>query len=288
MIEGCYDLTQLIGYPSYAMAIILFTVIQRILMFPLNLIQAKSTKGMALLAPTQKRLRQQYKNDTQILNRELSALYKKYNVNPMAGCLPMVIQLPILFALYSALRSLSYTDVEAISFFWLPTMSDPDPTPIMPIIVGLSSYLQQKLMMNTQPEPDNDQQKMMNQIMLYGMPVMLAWMTRTFAAGLALYWSTTNILGFLMQIVINALVNRSQADIKDAIEAEEARLKADKDDQRQKQRDEAKVKAIEKKKDNISRAAEKAEEKKRNQQYIARRSRESDNKGKELDFDDFS
>jgi membrane protein insertase Oxa1/YidC/SpoIIIJ len=167
-------------------------------------------------------------------------------------------------------------------------MSDPDPTLIMPIIVGLSSYLQQKLMMDAQPNSDNDQQKMMNQIMLYGMPIMLAFMTRTFAAGLALYWSVSNVLGFLMQIVINAIVNRSQAGIKDALQADEEREKAEKEEQRQKQKEEAKKKTAEKKQENMSRAAEKAEEKRRIQRNRVRRSRESDSKGKELDFDDFS
>jgi YidC/Oxa1 family membrane protein insertase len=258
-------------------------------MFPLNLMQAKSTKGMALLAPTQKRLQQQYKNDQQILNREMSALYRKYKVNPLSGCLPLVIQLPILIALYNALRELQYVG-EGISFFWLPNMSDPDPIHIMPVITAISSFLQQKLMMDSQPVPETDQQKMTNQVMLYGMPIMMGWMTWNFASGLALYWSVSNIIGFVMQIAINSIVNRSQADIRDAILADEAREKAAKEEQsrRQAQREETKRKNADKKKENVSKPAGRSADRRKNQRFQARSSKADDDKGKELDFDDFS
>ena len=285
MIQFFYELTLKMGNPNYGLAIILFTGTLRVLMFPLNLMQAKSTKAMSLLQPQLKRLQQQYKNDASILNRETSSLYKKYKVNPLSGCLPMLIQMPVLFALFSALRNFDYTGAGS-TFFWLKSLTDPDPTLIMPIIVGLSSYLQSKLSMATQPAPATDQAKTMNNVMLYMMPVMMGWMTRTFASGLALYWSTFNILGFLMQIMINALVNRSHESLKAAIEADEKKEleeKENRDIQNRQKKEDDKKKAIEKKKSNNT----KLSNKNKVQLKRAQKKDSSDNKGKELDFDDY-
>lgn len=282
LINVFYELTHKMGFPNYGLAIILFTVVLRILMFPLNLSQAKSTRAISLLQPQIKRLQQQYKNDQSIQNREMQALYRKYKVNPLSGCLPLLIQMPILFALFSALRNFDYTG-EGTSFFWMKSMTDPDPTIIMPIIVGFSSFLQSKMSIDSQPNQSNEQTKMMNTVMLYGMPVMMGFMTRNFASGLAIYWSTFNILGFLMQIAINASVNRSQEGMKEAIEAEEKKTKeenAKEDERRRRQRDEDMRKTEERKR---------ASAEKRKAQGNRNRNRKNDeDKGKELDFDDFS
>ena len=222
LINMMYGVTGSLGYPSYGMAIILFTVALRVLMFPLNLLQAKSSKSMSLLQPRLQQLQQQYKTSPDILNRETQALYRKYNVNPLAGCFPLLIQMPVLFALFSALRNFQYTGA-GVSFFWIPNLSEPDPTGIvLPVIVGLSSFLQSKLTAATQPQA-GEQAKMMNMVMLYAMPVMLGWMTRGFAAGLAIYWSIFNTLGFLMQIAINGIVNRSHESMIAKMEADETR-----------------------------------------------------------------
>jgi len=281
LINMFYGLTQSMGIPNYGLAIIFFTVVLRVLMFPLNLSQAKSTRAMSLLQPQIKRLQQQYKNDSQILNREMQALYKKYKVSPLSGCLPLVIQMPVLFALFSALRGFEYVG-DGTSFLWLKSMVEPDSTIFMPIIVGFSSFLQSKMSIDAQPQ-GNDQQKTMNTVMLYGMPIMMAFMTRNFAAGLAIYWSTFNILGFLMQIAINASVNRSQADLKEAIEAEEKKSIEDankEEERRRRQKSEEAKKAAERKRA--------AAQKKNAQNNRGRRSKEYENKGKELDFDEYS
>ena len=286
LIQFFYELTKSMGKPNYGLAIIMFTVTLRVLMFPLNLMQAKSTKGMSLLQPQLQKLQQQYKNDPAILNRETSALYKKYKLNPLTGCLPLLIQMPILFALFSALRNFDYAG-EGTSFFWLKDLTLPDATLAMPIIVGFSSYLQSKLSMATQPAAGTDQAKTMNTVMLYGMPVMMAWMTRGFASGLAIYWSVFNILGFLMQIMINAMVNRSHENLKAAIEADEKKeqaAQADKEDKRRTQKEEAKKKAM----TNKNAAGVRLADKKRAKLNQARKKRDGDNKGQALDFDDYS
>ena len=226
IIKTFYRLTVSLGYPSYGFAIILFTTALRVLLFPLGLSQAKSSKAMTILQPRIKKLQQQYKNDSVLLNREMSALYKKYGVNPLAGCLPMLIQLPVLLALFNALKNFEYVG-EGISFFWIPNLSQPDPSGIiLPIVVGVSSFFQTKQTMASQPTM-GEQAKAMNTSMLYVMPVMLGWMTRTFAAGLALYWTTFNILGILIQFATNKIVNRSQQSMMAKVDADEKQTEID-------------------------------------------------------------
>ena len=284
IIKMFYGYTISLGYPSYGYAIILFTTVLRILMFPLGLTQAKSSKAMSLLQPRIKKLQQQYKNDAAVLNREQSALYRKYGVRPAAGCLPMLIQLPILFTLFSALRNFEYVG-EGVSFYWIPNLSQPDPTGyILPVIVGLSSFLQSKLTMAAQPSM-GDQAKAMNSTMLYVMPVMLAWMTRNFAAGLALYWSTFNILGFVMQIATNKIVNRSQENMMAKVDADEKQEELDiKRAEAEARREDARVKRE---------ALRKREEEKKQSragrgkgaQGAAKKNAGGSNRGKALDFD---
>jgi YidC/Oxa1 family membrane protein insertase len=276
LIDIMYNLTVSMGIPSYGLAIILFTTAVRLLMFPLNLNQAKSTRAMSLLQPKMKQLQTQYKNSPEILNREVSALYKKYNVNPLAGCLPLVIQLPLLMALLGAIRSHPFPG----SFLWLESLSQPDSTLIMPIVVGLSSFLQSKVTMASQPAQSGDQAKMMNRMMLYVMPVMLGFMSRSFEAGVALYWTVFNILGFLLQMAINAMINRSHTDMQTAMDAESikeaealAAVQAEKDAQRARQREAARKTAAEKRRETEHRYKQKKGG--------------SSNKGKALDFDDY-
>ena len=220
LIKVMYTLTAYMGFPNYGLAIIFFTITLRVLMFPLSLSQAKSGKAMNLLQPQVQKLQQQYKNDKNAMNVELQALYKKYNVNPLSGCLPMLIQMPILFALFSAMRNFEYVG-EGTSFLWMKNLSEPDPTGIvLPVVVGLSSYLQSKLSMATQPQM-GDQAKSMNMMMLYAFPVMIGWTTRNFAAGLGIYWSIFNVMGFLMQILINSMANQSFETMKAKIESDE-------------------------------------------------------------------
>ncbi|MCL2167481.1 MAG: membrane protein insertase YidC [Clostridiales bacterium] len=286
LIQSIYEFTVSVGSPSYGLAIILFTAILRVLMFPLSMMQAKSTRAMALLQPRMKKLEQQYKNSPEIYNREMQALYRKYKVNPLSGCLPMLIQMPILFALFSALRDFQYAG-DGATFFWITNLSDPDPTGIvLPLIVGLSSYLQSKQSMDAQP-PTTDQAKTMNMVMLYGMPVMMIFMTRGFAAGLAIYWSVFNILGYLMQIVINAQVKRSHETMKANMEAEDAKAKEEQDRKASREAKAEKL-AIEADQGDFDYKPERKRTASKKKMKVNRgriKQRES-TKGKELDFDD--
>lgn len=213
-----YNLTVTVGIPNYGLAIILFTVVVRLLMFPLSLRQSRMTKSMQLIQPKMQQLQQQYKNSPEIMNREIAALYKKYNANPMSGCLPMLIQMPILFALFQALRDFQYEALGS-TFFWIPNLSEPDKV-ILPILVAISSYVQSKITMAASPQTGPSAQSM-TITMLYFMPLMIGWMSRNFAAGLAIYWVAFNTLGAGLQHLTNIIIDRSHKEMKLAMEEEE-------------------------------------------------------------------
>jgi len=213
-----YKLTVSVGIPNYGLAIIIFTVIVRVLMFPLSLRQSKMTKSMQLIQPKMQQLQQQYKNSPEILNREIAALYKKYNANPVSGCLPMLIQMPILFALFQALRDFQYEALGS-AFFWIPNISQSDKV-ILPILVAISSYVQSKITMSASPQTGASAQSM-TITMLYIMPLMIGWMSRNFAAGLAIYWVAFNTLGAGLQYVTNIIIDRSHKEMKKVMEEEE-------------------------------------------------------------------
>lgn len=217
-INFLYGITVSLGAPSYGLAIIFFTVIVRVIMFPLSLRQARMTKNMQLVQPKMQQLQQQYKNNPEIMNREIMALYKKYNANPMSGCLPLLIQMPILIALFTSLRQFEYASLGS-SFLWIDSLSAPDPI-YLPILVAISSYVQSKLTLSTQPQAGT-QAKTMNIMMLYAMPLWIGWLSRTFAAGLSVYWVTFNTIGAIQQLVMNAIVGRSHEEMKKAMEEED-------------------------------------------------------------------
>ncbi|MEL7567600.1 MAG: YidC/Oxa1 family membrane protein insertase [Dehalobacterium sp.] len=196
-LEWLYQLTVKMGVPSYALAIVLLTVIIKIILYPLTYKQMKSMRVMQELQPKIKELDKKYKNDPQKKQEAIMKIYKEHNANPMAGCLPLLIQFPILIALFRGLQSFQPSNLTHYSFMWISDLSKPDPTGlILPILVGLSTFLQQYI---TSPNANDPTQK----TMLYAMPVLFGWMTRSFPAGLAFYWIVFGIVGTLQQIYIN-------------------------------------------------------------------------------------
>ena len=117
VIFSLYEFTKTIGMPSYALAIIILTIILKLILYPLSVKQMKSVKSMQLIQPKMQELQKKYKNDKEKLNMAVMDLYKKYNVNPMAGCLPVLIQIPILFALFRALSQFTFEPLEHATFF---------------------------------------------------------------------------------------------------------------------------------------------------------------------------
>ena len=184
-----YQLTATLGFPSYGLAIILMTLVIKMLMYPLTVKQVKSMKGMQILQPKMKELQTKYKDKPEKLQQEMIKLYKETGVNPMAGCLPLVLQMPIFIIIFYGLRDFTFNG--ATSFLWLTDLAQPDPLYILPVLSALTTYYQQK---QTSTEM-NQQAKMM----LMFMPLFIGYISTTFSSGLVLYWVTMNTVQIVQQ-----------------------------------------------------------------------------------------
>ena len=138
-----YNMTTSIGFPNYGVAIILLTIAIKALMYPLTVKQVKSMKAMQDIQPKMKELQEKYKGNPEKLNKELANLYKEAGVNPLAGCLPLLVQMPFLIAIFFAIRDYQYAQLPP-SFLWLTDLAQPDPTYILPVLSALTTYIQQK------------------------------------------------------------------------------------------------------------------------------------------------
>ncbi len=189
IMEFFYHLTVAAGCPSYGLAIILMTIVIKMLLYPLTVKQIKSMKAMQELQPKMKKLQEQYKTNPQLMQQEMQRLYQEAGVNPLAGCLPLLVQMPFLMAIFYALRDAAYEGNP--SFLWLPSLSDKDPYYILPVLSALSTYLVSK----QTTDMDNSQAKMMMMVM----PLVIGWMSMNFAAGLVIYWVTMNVVQIVQQ-----------------------------------------------------------------------------------------
>lgn len=180
--------------PNYGLVVILLTVVIKILFWPLSQKSYKSMKDMQKLAPLMEQLREKYKDDKEKLNREVMELYKRYKVNPLGGCLPMLLQAPVFFALYTVLNG-AVELRHAPFILWITDLSAKDPYYVTPVIMGATMFIQQKM---TPSSADPAQQKVM---ML--MPVIFTFMFLNFSSGLVLYWLVNNVLSIGQQHYVN-------------------------------------------------------------------------------------
>lgn len=179
---------------NYGWAIILLTIVVRIPFIPIMHKSQKSMKKMQKIQPMMAELKEKYKNDSQKMQKEMMQLYKKYKVNPVGGCLPMFLQIPVFIALYNVL--LKAIELRGAPFaLWITDLAVKDPYYVLPIVMGLTMVLQQKM---TPTAMDPKQAKMM---ML--MPIIFTFMFLTFPAGLVLYWLVNNIFGIAQQYYAN-------------------------------------------------------------------------------------
>lgn len=177
---------------NFGVSIIVVTILIKIALLPLTLKQDKSMKEMKKIQPELEKLKEKYANDKQMLNIKTMELYKEHKVNPLGGCLPLLLQLPILFALFGVLRS-GIIPADS-SFLWLK-LTDKDPYYILPILNGAVSFFQQKLMGSADSNP-----QMKN--MMYIFPVMMIYISYRMPSGLQLYWLTSSILAVVQQYFI--------------------------------------------------------------------------------------
>jgi len=182
------------GIGNYGWAIILLTIIVRIPFIPLLNKSQKSMKKLQELQPQMNAIKEKYKKDPQKMQKETMELYKKHKVNPMGGCLPMLIQIPVFLALYKIL--LVAIELRGAPFvLWITDLSIKDPYYVFPILMGVTMVIQQKMTPTTM---DPTQAKIM---ML--MPIIFTFMFLSFPAGLVLYWLVNNILAIIQQYYIN-------------------------------------------------------------------------------------
>jgi YidC/Oxa1 family membrane protein insertase len=191
---------------SYGLDIIILTVLIKILMWPLTHKSFTSMKAMQKLGPQMEKLKERYASDKEKLNKEIMELYKRNGVNPLGGCLPMVLQFPVFIGLYNALST--PIELRHAPFMWVKDLSRPDwesipftfndwqlGIPILTIFMGASMFLQQWM---TPSAGDPNQRRMM---ML--MPLMFTFMFVSFPAGLTVYWLVNNLLSIAQQYWIN-------------------------------------------------------------------------------------
>lgn len=202
---------------AYAIAIFIATIIVRLIILPLTLKQTKSMQNMQKIQPKLKELQEKYKNDKEKLNAKTMELYKEHKVNPFGGCLPLIIQFPIIIGFFNVLRqpvNYVFKDpnvYESVnrSFFWIKNLENPDLW-ILPILAGITTYFSSK-MMNNQSAGQSEKAQSTQRMMTIMMPLMILWFSRNFPAGLALYW----VVGNVFQIVQQYFVNRSKGQVKE-------------------------------------------------------------------------
>ncbi|MFQ6703026.1 MAG: membrane protein insertase YidC [Alphaproteobacteria bacterium] len=184
---------------NYGVAIIIMTILLRLLMWPLTRKSYVSMAAMQKMQPEMQRIQKLYANDKMRLQMEMMKLYQTHKTSPMSGCLPMLIQIPIFFALYKAL--LVSVQMRNAHFLWISDLSAMDPYFILPILMGATMYLQQRLQ---SPKPTNNANDVaaQTQRMMRWMPILFTVMFAWMPAGLVLYWTVSNIFGIIqMQII---------------------------------------------------------------------------------------
>jgi len=185
---------------NFGLAIVVVTIIIRLVLVPLNVKQLKSSQAMQEIQPELKKIQEKYSSRDQKTQQKLQAetmkLFQEHGVNPLAGCLPLFVQMPILIAMYHAIMR---TDaIKAGEFLWFQ-LGSPDPIYLLPIIAGGATFIQQKLMMAGNSAVAQNPQM---QIMLYAMPIMITVISMFFPSALALYWVVGNIFMVVQTILI--------------------------------------------------------------------------------------
>lgn len=241
-----YKFFSSLGVPyALGFAIIGLTVVIRILLYPLMSAQLRAAKKMQEVAPHLTKLKERYKNDAKGLQQETMKLYKEYGVNPAAGCLPILVQLPIIFGLYSVLNKIIHLGANTVSevnrlayfdplklqntwdiyFFGIPLAQNPSQLLsqygalilLVPLLTGVFQFIQSKMMLPSAllkkeeeiakktPTKQDDFATTFQKQSLYIFPVMIGFLSYTFPIGLSLYWNTFTVFGIIQQYKISGL-----------------------------------------------------------------------------------
>jgi len=218
ILKFIYDLVN-----NYGLTIIILTVVIRALLIPLYGKQQKSMAKMSELQPKINEIQQRYANDKEKMNEKLNEVYAEAGSSPLSGCLPLVIQMPIILGLYTLLRNpLDYLNLEGAEymivavhegFLWIKDLCQTDPI-ILPILAGLTTFFSMSGQAQTQ---DSSQGAM--KVMKYFFPVMIFLMGRTFPAGLALYWTVGNLVTWVQNKIFSSKKKKEKlkAEVKEEV-----------------------------------------------------------------------
>jgi YidC/Oxa1 family membrane protein insertase len=225
---------------NYGVSIILMTILTRLILYPLMQKQMVSMREMQKIQPLMKEVQERYKNNKEKLNQELMKLYKEHKVNPMGGCLPLLIQMPILILLFQVLREFK-GKIYTVGFpgflpFWLTDLSQPDnlfgkigkySIGIMPLLIGISMFYQQKMTTAppTTPGKEGGSAEQTQKMMTIMMPLLIAFMSFSLPSGLTLYWLVSTLLGIGQQYFINKKIPTEVTDLKAPLSKEKEKEK---------------------------------------------------------------
>lgn len=190
---------------GWGMAIILLTLLVKIVLFPFSISQIRSMEGMKKVQPLVKEIQEKYKKNPEEQQRKTMEVYKKNKVNPLGGCLPLILQLPFLWALFAMLNAPEKFNIDFTKALFLTMDLTQSGYWVLGVISGLTSFLQQK--MTTVASKDSSQSTFM-----YFMPIFMGYITYTLKAGVGLYWVASTVLGIIQQWVIAKFFIHEQTD----------------------------------------------------------------------------
>jgi YidC/Oxa1 family membrane protein insertase len=191
-------------FPNYGVVVLVFALMIKLILFPLSRKQTIAMNKMRDLQPKMKAIQEKFKNDPAKLNKEVMKMYKEAGANPLSGCLLMLPQMPLMYALFIVFRTT--IEFRGASFmFWISDLSLADPYYVLPVVMTVSMFFQQRLA-NTDPK---------NKMLTYMMPLIFGWMFLNFPAGLNLYWTGYNILSLLEAHFLRKNMNSSEAVVLD-------------------------------------------------------------------------
>ncbi len=185
---------------SWIVSIVILTFLLRVVFFPLNYKSMTSMMKLQEAAPRLEKIRKKYKDDPVKMQEEMMKLYSEIGFNPMSGCLPILVQIPVFFALYKVL--IITVDLKLSGMLWIPSLADKDPYYILPVIMGLTMILQQKVT----PNPDPKQN-----LIMYISAVAFTFLFASFPSGLVLYWTVNNILNIAQNYLIKNFMLKKKA-----------------------------------------------------------------------------
>ena len=185
-------------YPNYGVDIILLTIVVRIAMSPLTFTQIRAQSQIQKIQPQINKIREKYKGDKEKMNQEITSIYRENKINPLSGCLPLLLQLPVIFALYMMIQK--YAPISVESFLWLNELGKPDPYYILVILFVVTSFITQQM---TITEPS---QKFIN----YIMPIAMGILFIRFPAALFIYFDTSNIWQLGERFIIKRFLKKGK------------------------------------------------------------------------------